>query len=325
MPKPFVIEPVRGRDAAEHITKRGFVWIDLALSDYKACQGALAEKLELDPKAAEMLGTLNRRPTQVRRPFVHPNSVAFPVWAWNQDPSSAAEAPGEVRPATYQVNVLIHGCALVTVTADRSHPPFLDADGLPANSEAHVVYLVLSAMFDSHSAELGRILEQMGVLEDQSQEGLFSRLGGQNTIARLRRDLTELRKAVGPERRLFDRLGVELENVEGLSDDHATHIERLQAQLDHIDDGISAVAATLSDLIGLRISAIGFSLTALATILTPIAVITALLSVDWVHNQLDTTEAGIGLIVVIVALTASTTLWIRSMWAADPTESGRPR
>ena len=224
------------------------------------------------------------------------------------------------------MNVLITGCALLTVADDVSHPPKIDADGLPAYSEAHAVYLVLSAIFDSHSAELGRILEQMGELEDHSQQGLFSRLGGQNAIVRLRADLTELRKAVGPERRLFDRLGVELEHVEGLHEGHADHIERIQEQLDHIDDRIDGVSGALSDLIGLRISAIGFSLTALATVLTPIAVITALLGVDWVHSQLrDTTGAGILLVLVIVALTVATLLWIRSMWAADPTNPSRRR
>lgn len=184
---------------------------------------------------------------------------------------------------------------------------------------------MLSAIIDSHSAELGRILDQIGELEEHSQQGLFSRLGGQNAIARLRADLTELRKAVGPERRLFDRLGVELGHVEGLDSDHADHIQRIQAQLDQIDDRIEAVSGALSDLIGLRISAIGFSLTALATVLTPIAVITALLGVDWVHNQFDTTEAGVLLVAVIVVLTVATLLWIRSMWAADPTDPSRRR
>src|SRR5919197_3081706 len=106
-----------------------------------------------------MLGTLDQTPTDVRRPLVHSNSVAFPVWCWNQDPWSDDAGPGDGRPDTYQVNVLIHGCAVVTVTEDQSHPPFVDADGLPAHSEAHAVYLILSAMFDSHAAELGRIVD----------------------------------------------------------------------------------------------------------------------------------------------------------------------
>ncbi len=320
MSKPFAIAPVRGRDAPDHIDLEGFVWIDLALSEFDACATAIGERLALGPDAIEAMRTIAARPTQVRKPVVHPNSVTFPVWAWNPDVGEDNDDPD-----IYQVNVLIAGCALITVADDANHPPKIDADGLPAYSEAHAVYLVLSAIFDSHSAELGRILEQMGDLEDHSQQGLFSRLGGQNAIARLRGDLTELRKAVGPERRLFDRLGVELEHVEGLDDDHAAHIERIQEQLDHIDDRIDGVSGALSDLIGLRISAIGFSLTALATVLTPIAVITALLGVDWVHSQFDTTEAGIALVVVIVALTVATLLWIRSMWAADPTNPSHRR
>jgi Mg2+ and Co2+ transporter CorA len=323
MTKTFPIVPLRGRDAAEHITKDGFVWVDLAHSDFEACADELGKALELTPDVITKLGTLEAEASDVRRPDVHPNAVAFPVWAWNQDPWSDEQGPVADRPDTYQVNVLIHGCALVTVTEDQSHPPFVDADGLPAQSEAHAIYLILSSIFDSHTAELGRILDQMSDIDNHGQEGLFQRLGGQNAIARLRTDLTELRKAVGPERRLFDRLGVEIESVEGLSSDHTDHIQRLHDQLDHIDDGIAAVSGALSDLIGLRISAIGFSLTALATILTPIAVITGLLGVDWVHNQLDTTAAGIGLIILIVALSLFTGYWIRRLWAVDPTDEQR--
>lgn len=320
MAKPVVLQPQRGRDAAQQITSRGFVWIDLGLSTFEEIAPQLAERLELDPDAIEVLRTITARPTQVRKPTVHPNSVAFPVWAW--DPTIGEDNP---EPDIYQINVLIHGCALVTVTDDLSHPPKIDPGQIPAHSEAHAVYLVLSSIFDSHSAELGRIVEQIGDLEDHSQQSLFSRMGGQAAIARLRGDLTELRKAVAPERRLFDRLGVELEHVDGLSSDHVAGIERIQQQLDHVDDGIDGVSGALTDLIGLRISAIGFSLTALATILTPIAVITALLGVDFVHNQFDTTETGIVLIAIILALTIGLLLWIRSMWTVDPTEKSKRR
>jgi len=312
MARPFALQPQRGRDAAETITRRGFVWIDLKASDFRAIAGELAERLDLDALAVERLETLDAEPTDVRRPVVHPNSVVFPVWAWNPEPVDD-EAP------TYQINVLIHGECVISVTDDRRHPPPIEAAGFPAHSEAHAVYLVLSSVFDTHSAELGRIVDRIGRLEDDAQRGLFKRLGGQTAIARLRADLTELRKAVGPERRLFDRLGVELEHVDGLSSDHAAGIDRIQSQLDHLDDAIGGVSSALTDLIGLRISAIGFSLTALATILTPIAVITALLGVDWVHSQFDTTGAGIALVAVIIMLTLATLLWIRSMWATDPT------
>jgi Mg2+ and Co2+ transporter CorA len=315
---PIPIEPLRGRDAAEHISRRGFVWIDLALSDFKAAAPALAEKLDLSPDLISSLGTLDQVATDVRRPDVHSNAVAFPVWAWNRD---VVDVGGEVPP-TYQINVLIHGQCVMTVTDDTRHPPRLDVDDFLAHSEEHAVYLVLSAIFDTHSAELGRIVERIGDLEVYAQQGLFKRLGGQRTIALLRADLTALRKAVGPERRLFDRLGVELEHVDGLSSDHAANIDRVQTQLDHIDEGIDAVSGVLTDLIGLRISAIGFSLTALATVLTPLAVITALLGVDWVHNQVDDTAGGIVLVAVIAMATVATLFWILRLWGDGPDEGG---
>jgi Mg2+ and Co2+ transporter CorA len=317
MPQPFRIDPVRGRDAAEHINRRKFVWIDLALSDFRACAPALAEKLELTPDLIESLGTLEEKAADVRRPDVHPNAVAFPVWAWNRD---VPDVGGEV-PATYQINVLIHGCAILTITDDKRHPPRLDVDDFFAHSEEHAVYLVLSAIFDTHSAELGRIAERIAELEEFAQQGLFKRLGGQRAIATQRGDLTALRRAVGPERRLFDRLGVELEHVEGLGTDHATNIDRVQSQLDHIDEGIDAVSGALTDLIGLRISAIGFSLTALATVLTPLAVITTLLGIDWIHSQVDGTGGGILLLVLIVAATVATFWWILRLWGDGPDEA----
>jgi Mg2+ and Co2+ transporter CorA len=317
MPKRIPIEPLRGRDAAEHISRRGFVWIDLALSDFKAAADAIADKLELGPDVTENLEILDKSATDVRRPIVHSNAVTFPVWAWNRD---VQDVGGEIPP-TYQINVLIHGDAILTVTDDTRHPPRLDVDDFTAHSEAHAVYLVLSAIFDTHSAELGRIADRIETLEDYGQQGLFKRLGGQSSIALLRADLNALRKAVSPERRLFDRLGVELEHVDGLSEDHTEGIERLQTQLDHIDEGVDAVSGVLTDLIGLRISAIGFTLTALATILTPLAVITTLFGIDWIHNAFDDTGGGILLVVVIAAATVATLWWILRLWGDGPDEA----
>jgi Mg2+ and Co2+ transporter CorA len=317
MPQLIPIEPLRGRDAAEHITRRGFVWIDLGLSDFKASADAIAEKLDLSPDVIAKLAILDHHATDVRRPIVHQNAVTFPVWAWNRD---VADVGGEI-PATYQINVLVHGAAILTITDDSRHPPRLDVDDFTAYSEAHAVYLVLSAIFDTHSAELGRIADRIGALEDYGQQGLFKRLGGQHATAVLRADLSGLRKAVSPERRLLDRLGVELEHVDGLTADHTEGIDRLQSQLAHIDDGIDAVSGVLTDLIGLRISAIGFSLTALATVLTPLAVITALLGVDWIHNQVDDTGGGILLVLVIAAATVATLWWILRLWGDGPDES----
>ncbi|MDX6581017.1 MAG: hypothetical protein QOI10_201 [Solirubrobacterales bacterium] len=316
MGKPFSLEPLRTADAPDAITRRGFVWIDLKLSDFEACTPALAEKLDLDEATIGRLGSFEAKLTDVRRPTLHPNAVVFPVWAWNRE---IEDVGGEISP-TYQINVLIHGEAVITVTDDSRHPPRLEVEGIDAHSEAHAVYLVLSAIFDTHSAELGRITDRIGDLERYGQEGLFKRMGGQRTIATLRADLTELRKAVGPERRLFDRLGVELEHVDGLSDDHSAGIDRLQGQLDLLDDRCDAVSGALTDLIGLRISAIGFSLTALATVLTPLVVITALIGIDVVHNQVDSTVGGIALVAGIVVATGGALWWLRSLWGSGPSD-----
>lgn len=97
MATPFAIDPVRGRDAPEHVDARGFVWIDLARSDFEACSSALGERLELHPDAIEAMRTIAARPTQVRKPVVHPNSVAFPIWAWNPDVGEDNDDPDRTR------------------------------------------------------------------------------------------------------------------------------------------------------------------------------------------------------------------------------------
>jgi hypothetical protein len=316
MGEPFELPPCRGRDAPGKITPEGFCWIDLKLSDFNSCSPALAEKLELDQATLGRLTDFDAELSDVRRPTLHPNAVVFPVWAWNRD---IPDVGGELEP-TYQINVLIHGEAIITVTDDARHPPRLEVDGITAHSEAHAVYLVISAIFDTHSAELGQISERIGELERYGQEGLFKRLGGQRAIAQLRADLSELRRAVAPERRLFDRLGVEIEHVDGLSDDQSSGIDRLQGQIDLIDDRIEAVSGALTDLIGLRISAIGFTLTALAAVLTPIAVITALIGIDAVHNEFDTTAGGIALVIVIAVATGVTFWWLNSLWGSGPSD-----
>ena len=58
--------------AAAHITRRGFVWVDLGLSDFKASADALAEKLELGPDVIEKLAIIEDNATDVRRPTSTP-------------------------------------------------------------------------------------------------------------------------------------------------------------------------------------------------------------------------------------------------------------
>src|SRR6478735_805530 len=122
MGRPFELPPQRGQDAQEQINRRGFCWIDLKLSDFQACSSRLAEKLDLDEATVDHLSDFDAELSDVRRPILHPNAVIFPVWAWNRD---IPDVGGELEP-TYQINVLIHGEAIITVTDDARHPPRLE-------------------------------------------------------------------------------------------------------------------------------------------------------------------------------------------------------
>jgi magnesium transporter len=120
--------------------------------------------------------------------------------------------------------------------------------------------------------------------------------------------LSGLRRRVGPQRGLFERVSVEIGRLEGLGADDEPYFERIALQVGRLVDGVDAAADALAKGIDLRLNETTYWLTVVATIFLPLTFITGFFGMNfgWMVRQIDTALAfwllGIGTLVVGVAL-----------------------
>ena len=191
---------------------------------------------------------------------------------------------------------------------------------MPAGrSERYVVYAILDAMLASAFDALNEVelkLEDLAVMSTDLRAGRV-RIA---TLRAISSRLSTMRRRVGPQRGLFERIGVELRRLEGLDADDERYFDRLGGQVTRLVDGIDAVGNALATLIDLRLNETSYWLTVVATIFLPLTFITGFfgMNFDWMVDQIDTQLAfwllGIGTPVVGVAL-----IW-RLVARASPVE-----
>jgi Mg2+ and Co2+ transporter CorA len=112
--------------------------------------------------------------------------------------------------------------------------------------------------------------------------------------------LTTLRRQLGPQRGIFERIGEEIGQVENLDSDNERYFERIFGQLNRLVDGIDAAADSLAKLVDLRMNETMYWLTVVATIFLPLTFVTGFFGMNfgWMVGKIDTAAAflilGIG-------------------------------
>ena len=137
-----------------------------------------------------------------------------------------------------------------------------------------------------------------------------------------------MRRRVGPQRGLFERIGVEIQRIEGLEADDERYFDRIGAQINRLVDAIDAAANALATIIDLRLNETSYWLTVVATIFLPLTFITGFFGMNfgWMVHEIDTQLAfwvlGLGSIVVGVAL-----IWVLVVRGSpvEPDTTGPPR
>ena len=118
-----------------------------------------------------------------------------------------------------------------------------------------------------------------------------------------------MRRRVGPQRGIFERISKEVGQVEGLEADSEQYFERIFAQLNRLIDAIDAAGDGMAKLIDLRLNETIYWLTVVSTIFLPLTFLTGFFGMNftWMVDQIDTPLAfvllGIGTPVLAVALT----------------------
>jgi magnesium transporter len=263
----------------------GFTWIDASLAEARS--DGLFERLDLPAKARAALLNFDEDSPLSRKFHADGHCVVFAFNCW-------------VEGDPLEVHVLVTGDYLLTLHAKEiSLEDVLPTEAQPGRSEQYVVYTVLDAMvvsaYDALSDAEGMIEE----LQDASTDLRGGRVRMQS-LRELTARLSGLRRRIGPQRGVFERISVEIGQVEGLGSDGERYFEHIGDQLNRLVDSIDAASDTLAKLIDLRLNETTYWLTVVATIFLPLTFITGFFGMNfgWMVHHIDTATAfvllGIG-------------------------------
>jgi magnesium transporter len=280
-----------------------FFWIDLAVDD--TSRDDLEAALGIPEPALERLFEFGREVAASRKFYADGRQVVFTFHCYLDSTAPAGETPYRLRPI--ELRVLVSGDYLLTLHEERASLRHLVADMPEGRSEQYLVYTVLDSMvattFDAlNEAEL--VLERLGQMSTDMR-------AGREPMAALRAinsRLWGMRRRIGPEQSLFERVSVEIGRVEGLVADDERYFDRIADQLNRLVNGIDAAGDALAKGIDLRLNETTYWLTVVATIFLPLTFITGFFGMNfgWMVEQIDTPLTfwllGIGTPVVGVLL-----------------------
>jgi magnesium transporter len=277
------------RRIAELRSAGHYFWIDLCVDD--ATPEEIEALLDVPREARRPLLDFSRAERPSRRFAASRRQVVFPFQCYIEEPD---EHEGETRRLrTLEVNVLVHGDYVLTVHRERvSLPSLLPTYNSEGRSEQYIVYAVLDAMvataFDALS-ETELVLEGLQARTTEVGNARV-RLG---TLRAISLRLTTMRRQLGPQRGIFERIGEEIGQVENLSTDNERYFERVFEQLNRVVDGIDAAADSMAQLMDLRMNETMYWLTVVATIFLPLTFLTGFFGMNfgWMVGKIDTEQA----------------------------------
>jgi magnesium transporter len=322
-----IVEGLDGeqRDRIAELLRRGrFFWLDVALTD--ARPEDLAEVLDIPEETQQALLAFGTEHPFSRKFQADGKHVVFALSAYL--PSSPPEGDASEGLLAWEVHLLVSGDYLVTIHEEAGSLPELLTPYTPeGRSEQYVVYAVLDAMiasaFDALN-ELELALDELAVTSTDLSSGRV-RMASLRSISS---QLSRMRRRVGPQRGVFERIGVEIKRIEGLGADDERYFDRVGAQINRLVDAIDAAANALATLIDLRLNETSYWLTVVATIFLPLTFITGFfgMNFEWMVREVDTALAfwvlGVGSLIVGVAL-----IWALVVRASpvEPDTTGPPR
>jgi magnesium transporter len=318
-----IVEGLDGanRERIEELRRGGrFLWIDVQLSETSAED--LGELLDIPKRALEaLLGFGEDRPS-ARKLYTDGKRVVFAFTCYLES-TQLADDPYRLRPV--EVHLLVCGDYLLTLHEERVSLPDLLAPYTPeGRSEQYLVYAVLDAMIVSAFDALNEVelaLDDLAVVSTDLRAGRVRMA----TLRAISSRLSRMRRRGGAQRGLFERIGVEIKQVEGLEADDESYFDHIGEQVNRLVDAIDASANALATLIDLRLNETSYWLTVVATIFLPLTFITGFFGMNfgWMVDQVDTQFAfwllGLGTPIVGVVLI------LRLVVRGSPVEADPPR
>jgi magnesium transporter len=290
---------------AELITGERFFWVDISLSE--TSHDDLGEALRIPSGALEPLLDFRKDTAPSRKFHADGQHVVFTMSYFRESSPVADETSGQLRPI--EVHILISGDCLLTVHEEAvSLPKLLTPQTPEGRSEQYVVYAILDAIVASSYDALNEAELTLEGLQLVSANLHASKVR-MATLREINSRLSQMRRRLGPQRGIFERISVEIGRVEGLEADSQQYFERIYAQLNRVIDGIDATGDAMAKLIDLRLNETIYWLTVVATVFLPLTFVTGFFGMNftWMVEQIDTPLAfvllGIGTPALGVALT----------------------
>jgi magnesium transporter len=282
-----------------------FFWVDVSLG--QTSRDDLGEALGIPGHALDRLVDFREDTPPSRKFHADGTHVVFSFSCFLETTESPAGIPEPLR--VIEVHVLISGAFILTLHEEvLSLPERLAPDPPEGRSEQYIVYAILDAMvatgFDAlNEAEL--TLEGMQLMSTDMRSSRVRMA----TLRAINSRLARMRRRLGPQRGIFERISQEIAQIEGLEADSQHYFGRIYSQLNRLIRGIDAAGDGLAKLIDLRLNETIYWLTVVATIFLPLMFVTSFFGMNfsWMIDEIDTQLAffllGIGAPLAGVALT----------------------
>ena len=286
-----------------------FFWLDLTATE--ARDGGLGELLGVEAEALAPLRDFGVATTPSKKLHIDGRQVVFGFSCFLE---GTVDDGGHGGLRGIDVRVLVHGSFMVTV---HEEPVALTRE-LPVHmpdgrSEQYAVYAVLDSMVSTAFDALDRTEAALEGLEVASADIRNARLR-MATLRAISRRLAAMRRRIGPQRGVFERIGEEITRVEGLDSDNERYFERIYGQLNRLVEAIDAATGAMAQLVDLRLNETMYWLTVIATIFLPLTFVTGFFGMNfkWLVEAIDTTAAFLALGVAVPALLAAVTwYWVQ--------------
>jgi magnesium transporter len=265
-----------------------FFWLDVSLAETSLDD--LVEALDLPERAAQALERQGEAGGPSRGFHANGHHLVFTTSCY-VEPSDGPAGAQRMRPVEMQV--LVSGEYLLTIHEEPvALTKLLAPDIVDGRSEQYVVYSVLDAMVGTAFAALNELELMLDDLVVGATDMRASRVR-MATVQSMIAGLTRMRRRAGPQRGLFERIGMEIERLPGLQADEERYFDRLASETDRLLEAIDATGNSMASVIDVRLNEMSHLLTVVATIFLPLTFITGFfgMNFEWMIGEIDTSLA----------------------------------
>jgi magnesium transporter len=285
--------------------RRRYFWLDVSLRET-----TLEELREaLDLSEATVRAVRRAADAYASRTFhADAESVVFVLRCYVESEAPADDAAYRLR--ALKVYVLVTGKYLVTLHDERVSLPAVLAPDLPEErSKRYVVYSIVDAMLSSTFEALEEIELRLDAFATTSTD----EAGAQVTKTTLRdagARLAAMRRWVGAEQAVVQRVGVEVGALLGVDTRDEPYFERVDEQVNRLVASVDAAANGAGMLLDLQLNERAYLISLLATIFAPLTFLTGFFGMNfgWMTDQIDT-QIAFWLVGIVVPIALALLCW----------------